>query len=199
MGVKLLGGYLSIGLVYEDIKSISRELKGLVIYLQKENIILTEVQYSQDEDGEQWVKNKVNNIDFNYNSLKDKYYLSLEMVGDLFRIGTQNFVIRVNRENGFFGFLIDIEWRLLIDKDKEDITKRIVNSMIKLLKFTDYDYAFCGHEAEIEYSPTHVKKNKNIFPITLLNCKNKLELIYGEFNIDGISFQEKSHKILPIE
>lgn len=199
MGVKLLGGYLSIGLVYEDINSISRELKGLVTYLQKENINLTEVQYSQDEDGEQWVENKVNNIDINYNSLKDKYYLSLEMVGDLFRIGTQNFVIRVNRENGFFGFLIDIEWQQLIDKDKEEISKRIVNSLIKLIKFTDYDYAFCGHEAEIEYSPTHVKKIKDIFPITLLNLKNKLELIYGEFNIDGISFQEKSHKILPIE
>lgn len=199
MGVKLLGGYLSIGLVYEDINSISRELKGLVTYLQKENINLTEIHYSQDEDGERWVENKVNDINIIYSILKDKYFLSLKMDGDLFKIGTRNFIIRINREEGYFGFLMDIEWRQLIDKDKEEMSKRIVNSLIHLLKFTDYDYSYCGHEAEIEYSPTHVKNIKDIFPITLLNLKNKIELIYGEFNIDGISFQQKSHKIFPIE
>lgn len=197
--MKLLGGYLSIGLVYKDINLISNELKGLLSYLKKENINLAEVEYSRDEDGEQWVKSKVNNSDINCHSLNDKHYLSLKMIGDLFKIGTESFVIRVNRDNDFFGFLIDIEWQQLIDKNKDKISKKIVTSLIQLLKFTDYDYAFCGHEAEIEYSPVQVKKLENMYPILIINLKNKLELIYGEFNIDGISFQEKSYKILPIE
>ncbi|MBO8157596.1 MAG: hypothetical protein H0Z32_14290 [Bacillaceae bacterium] len=194
-----MGGYLSIGLVYEGSKIISKELNSLVNFFKKKNIIINEVQYSQDEDGEKWIKRKVGHKNINYNSITDNHYLSLKMIGDVFKVGTQYFVIRVNKENGFFGFLIDIEWNQLIDKNKDEISERIVNSLIQLLKFTEYDYAFCGHEAEIEYSPDQVMKKNYEFPITLLNLKTKLKLIYGEFNIDGISFQEKSYKIIPIE
>lgn len=50
----MVGGYISIALVYEDNNESSNKLEGLIKYFTQNGSIPLEMKYCEDEEGEIW-------------------------------------------------------------------------------------------------------------------------------------------------
>ncbi|NMF01550.1 Imm64 family immunity protein [Aneurinibacillus aneurinilyticus] len=191
-----MGGYISIALVYEDRNKLSNELKKLTRYFIQKGAILLKVKYSEDKEGENWREEIVNNNEVDFTMLTEKYYGNIDIIADMFNESLKNLKLSIHKEEGFYGFLIDIKWEELFEEHSkssvEKITQNIINIILQLYKETQFSYAFCGHEVEIEFSPNDFNSIENGYPISVLPFNDRLEVFYGEFSIDGISFQNKS-------
>lgn len=84
---------------------------------------------------------------------------------------------------------------------QDDIQQHIIDVLVNLYKSTNYDYAFVGHELEIEIGPENFEKGlkqNDYYPVGIVPKGTDVEIYYGVIGIDGLSTQEKKKEITKI-
>jgi len=199
----MVGGYISIALVYEDNNESSNKLEGLIKYFTQNGSIPLEMKYCEDEEGEIWREEILCNKTIDFTLLTEGYFGSIIVNTDIFNGNLIKINISVHKEKGCFGFLIDIEWEDLFKECSkslsDEVSANIVNFLHQIYLMTHYNYSYCGHEVEVECSSRDLKSKVNQYPIAVVPFEDRLEVFYGEFSIDGVSLQNKGKQIYSID
>lgn len=200
-----MGSFISIGFIYEgcSIQTIKKEIEKLVNYISSIGGSLKKMKVSKDVDGEEWLEydSLINlQLDSIYTILAENYYAQLEVNSNLFEHKNLVITIRIEKDedNDYFGFLLDMNEKEIIKGNSvneiNNITERIIDFIIKFYNYSNYNYAICDNEAEIEYSPKDFYKiESSIYSITVIpvfDCKsnsNKFNVIKSNWNIDGLT------------
>lgn len=123
------------------------------------------VKFCEDNDGESWIELDYPNMDTTFiKKMAKSYYVQIQSCIDLFQMEQLKIEIRIEKYDEFFGLL------LLFNEDEilpnysieslEKITNTIINFILEVHPVLKFDYAFCDHEAEVEYSPKEFKPEK---------------------------------------
>jgi hypothetical protein len=188
-----LGSTINIGLVYsspEDL--ISTNLYKLIQYLNSYNSCLINAKYSEDLDGESWIE--IENPVFNetlVEKLTNNFYSELQMNVTLFQLPELTLNLHVIIEKGYFGFLLAIEEHELLSDYEEDtleeITSEIIEFLAKGYELLKFRYAFCDHEAEIEFSPSNFKPESYALSLIPDDSDSTLNVKKGKWHINGLT------------
>lgn len=209
-----MGSFISIGLTYSKPASSefnSSQCTNILIRLELQNLIgyfltthgsIKKIKYSEDIDGKSW--KEINNPDIStieqyYEAISSGFYGEITIVSDILKIGNLDCILRVEKQDNFFGFLLDFKEEDLLksksypDEDIEIITGKLIELMIKFYSYTKYDYAFCDQEAEFNYSPETFRKLKeNVYSVVVTpNCDGSaFDITKSNWNIDGHTERE---------
>lgn len=212
-----MGSYISIGLtygivrrsanlIYDDltIDKIEKELKKLIEYFLDSDGIIKNIKYSEDLEGEKWKEINSSSPFFPkdcYKSFSRGFYGEIAVHAGVLKGEGVDLIMRLEKQSEFFGFLLDIkEEDILETHSKEEIeyvTEELIATMMRIYKYSKYDYAFCDHEAEFKYSLLSLKKlEENTYSIVVIpNSNNNLfTVIKSDWNIDGLTGREKYGK-----
>lgn len=198
-----MGSYISIGFVYDklDLGQVKVELEKLTTYLITELDSIKNMKFSKDMDGEEWVEySSFNNYQISdlCSLLAEHYFGQLNLECNLFELDNLEVTIRVEKEQDYYGFLLDMSETELIKtgdlEEIDDITEKIINFVTDLHKALIYDYAFCDNEAEIQHSPREFKELKNaVYSIVVIPTFEKQEksfnVIKSNWHIDGLTIR----------
>jgi hypothetical protein len=209
-----MGSYISIGLTYgiekfEDLvydnptlDRVIQELRNLIEYFMNHNGAIKEIKYSEDIDGENWIE--INPSSFFscrncYKNFCSGYFGEIILHSDVLISKGLDCIVRLYKENDFFGFLLDLqEEDILISKsysieEIDYMTKELISIMINLYSYSKYDYAFCDHEANFKHSPQNIEIIKEyVYSIVIIpRFDNNFTIIKSDWNIDGHTAREK--------
>ncbi|MFJ8735139.1 Imm64 family immunity protein [Bacillus altitudinis] len=181
---------------YDDIH-LTTTFHQLTDYLTKKGISMTKVKFSQDANGEVWIENDVkeNKIKNNY---LEGFYTEFELAGTCLKHTTMN----IQKEAGFVGFVLCLNWTEVVSHDVVRIQQEIVQCLVELYHTLTFEYAFIGHEMEVEIHPDDVEKNlqeHDAFPVVLKGKEDYLVIFYGDTVIDGLTTQERGKECLQVE
>ncbi|MFC0562223.1 Imm64 family immunity protein [Halalkalibacter alkalisediminis] len=192
------GGYINIAQVFNDNGNIQDKLEATLQYFVKQGSTILKVKYSKDADGENWAEREVTANQLEIDG--PCYYLSIEISGEI--LGINIFFLTTIHEEGFFGFLINIEWEELFPEngknDLQSTTNQLVKNTANLYKETGFAYSLIGHELEIEIHPDDISGESDSFPVVLIGAEEKLEILYGPFCIDGLTEQKAKREVVLI-
>ncbi|NPE31263.1 hypothetical protein HNV12_25560 [Methanococcoides sp. SA1] len=207
-------GFISIGLTYSKPLSpelnssqytniiIQLELQNLMEYFLATNGIIKNIKYSEDIDGESWKEIKdpnISTIEQYYEAISSGFYGEITIGSDILKIGNLDCVLRLKKQDDFFGFLLDFKEEYILkckNYSKEEIdfmTKKLIELMIRCYSYTKYDYAFCDQEAQFSYSPETFRKLKeDVYSVVVTpNCDGSaFDIIKSDWNIDGHTERE---------
>ncbi|MFY0328979.1 Imm64 family immunity protein [Bacillus sp. YIM B13410] len=181
---------------YDDIHLITTFHK-LTDYLTKKGMSITKVKFSQDANGEAWIEHDVkeNKIKNNY---LEGYYTEFELTGTCLKYTT----INIQKEAGFVGFVVYLKWTEVVSHDVVRIQQEIVQCLVELYHTLPFEYAFIGHEMEVELHPDDVEmslQKHHAFPVVLIGKGDYLVIFYGDTLIDGLTTQERGKKYLKVK
>lgn len=196
-----MGSYITIGFVYAkcNLERLENEFKNLSNYLIKKINKVKSIKACKDTDGEEWIEyNQFKNQQIGdlCDILTKNYYGQIVFESNILGIGDLEVSIRIEKEEDYFGYLLDIsEIKLLKTRGIEElnsITERIITFIITLNKIIEFDYAFCDSEAEIQYSPSEVNDlRNNVHSIVVIPAfvekEKKHEVIKSSWHIDGLT------------
>ncbi|QDZ96786.1 hypothetical protein D0438_18070 [Bacillus altitudinis] len=192
-----LGGYINIGLVFYDDIHLITTFHQLIDYLTKKGISMTKVKFSQDANGEAWIEHDVKEIKIKNNYLEG-FYTEFELEGTCLKHTTMN----IQKEAGFVGFVLCLNWTEVVSHDVVRIQQEIVQCLVELYHTLPFEYAFIGHEMEVELHPDDVEKSlqeHHAFPVVLIGKEDYLVIFYGDTLIDGLTTQERGKKYLKVK
>ncbi|MEH7726835.1 Imm64 family immunity protein [Bacillus altitudinis] len=181
---------------YDDIH-LTTTFDQLIDYLTKKGISITKVKFSQDANGEAWIEHDVkeNKIKNNY---LEGFYTEFELEGTCLKHTT----INIQKEAGFVGFVLYLKWTEVVSHDVVRIQQEIVQCLVELYHTLPFEYAFIGHEMEVELHPDDVEKTlqeHHAFPVVLIVKGDYLVIFYGDTLIDGLTTQERGKKYLKVK
>ena len=198
-----MGSYISIGLVYDksDLERVKNELERLSTYLTTEFGSVKSMKVCKDTYGEEWIEyNSFENHQISdlCDLLAKYYYGQLSLKCNILGFDNLEVTIRIEKEEDYFGFLLDVSEAELIKtgglEELNSITEKIICFITDLHKVLVFDYAFCDNEAEIQYSPTEFKELKNdVYSIVILPTSEKKEkpydIIKSNWHINGLTIR----------
>jgi hypothetical protein len=199
-----MSSYIGIGFVYKGncCVKLEKELRNVVNYLLSLNGVVKSIKFSNDKDGNLWINESQTTL-FDRNNflelLANGYYGELNMTCDLFELYNVFICIRIYKdENHFFGLLFDIEEQVLIPEESikmmDITTEKIIDFINRIYQFSSYDYAFCDHNADIQYSPEEFTSfEKNIYSVVAIPSredKRIIQITKSNWHIDGLTYRE---------
>lgn len=197
-----MGSFISIGFVYNNwqMEKIVIELENLTKYLITNNGSILNIKYSKDVDGEKWIEyDHIGNIleENIFESIAMGFYGQIELNCNMFDLNNLKVTIRLQKEeSGYFGFLFDISEDDLIKKNTleelNSITEKVIDYIVDMHNIISYEYAFCDHEGEIQYSPEEFRKiDEQTYSVVILpmyeNEENTFNIIKSSWHIDGLT------------
>ncbi len=160
---------------------------------------VTKVKFSLDPDGETWIEHSVKE-----NIIKDDdfsgYYTEFELSG--ISSDRKGVTINIQKEIGYVGFVICLKWAQVVSHDVIHLQQEIIRCLVDLYHTLTFEYAFIGHEIEVEIHPDEFEKcllEQHAFPAALIGKGNHIDIYYGDVAIDGLSFQERKRECLKVE
>ena len=130
-------------------------------------------------------------------ALAKSFFGQVHIVCNFLGLNDLDAVIRIEKENDHFGFLLDIVDTELLEPNHseniEAVTAKIVEFMTDVYRFSKYNYAFCDHEAEIQYTPEKFKEIQTdkysivVAPSTDGQGRTLLNVMKSNWNIDGLT------------
>ncbi|MFP7272902.1 Imm64 family immunity protein [Bacillus safensis] len=192
-----IGGYINVGIVFYEAIHIPNTFRQLIDYLVQKDMSITKVKFSLDPDGETWIEHSVKE-----NILKDDdfsgYYTEFELSGSKLN----DMTINIQKETGFVGFVLSLNWTEVVSHDVIHLQQEIIRCLVDLYHTFTFEYAFIGHEIEVEIHPNEFEKcllEQHAFPVALIGKGDHLDIYYGDVAIDGLSTQERRRECLKIE
>ncbi|MFJ7755275.1 Imm64 family immunity protein [Peribacillus muralis] len=189
---------LSLGIVYENSFDKSEELQSIIQYFLNLKSDIVGIKVSMDEDGENWLESERNGKNFilDYTLLTEKYFGEiLIQLNDFWSLNGLSLMLtlRIVKENDFFGYLLDFEMEQLLNRYSLDLINELIIDLVKdIYSVTKFNYAFCDHDSEIEYSPSQYKDLVEAYSILILpRAKNGFDVIKNNWQIDGITSRNK--------
>ncbi|WP_366596692.1 Imm64 family immunity protein [Bacillus pumilus] len=191
-----IGGYINIGLVFYE-GSYLRNFHILTDYLIMKGISMSKVKYSQNSDGEVWIEHDVEE-----NKIKNRYlegdYTEFVLSGSKLN----DMTINIQKEAGYVGFVISLKWTEVVSHDVIRLQQGIKRCLVDLYHTLTFEYAFTGHEIEVEIHPDEFEKclqEQHAFPVALIGKGDHIDIYYGDVAIDGISSQERRRECVKLE
>ncbi|WP_319025958.1 Imm64 family immunity protein [Bacillus safensis] len=194
-----LGGYINIGLVFYEAIHIPNTFRQLIDYLVQKDMSIKKVKFSMDPDGETWIEHSVKE-----NIIKDDdfsgYYTEFELSGR--SSDRKGMTINIQKETGFVGFVLSLNWTEVVSHDVIHLQQKIISCLVDLYHTMTFEYAFIGHEIEVEIHPDEFEKclqDQHAFPVALIGKGNHIDIYYGDVGIDGLSSQERRMECLKVK
>lgn len=189
-----MGGFITIGLVFDDLKTINSELIALVYYLQKKELLIHNLKYSKDTDGIYWMEES-EDLKFNEKvceKMIKNYFPTLTLKGKFINDKEIKFNMILEKfEVKGFCFLFEIEMSELFDVvhkiELELYTNLIIELFKDLFKCVKYSYGYCDHEAYIDDYSDAINSQKSMFSIFVRAINNNLNFELAPWQIDGLS------------
>ncbi|WP_226340811.1 Imm64 family immunity protein [Bacillus safensis] len=173
--------------------------RQLIDYLAQKDMSITKVKFSQDPDGETWIEHSVKE-----NIIKDDdfsgYYTEFELSG--ISSDRKGMTINIQKETGFVGFVLSLNWTEVVSHDVIHLQQEIIHCLVDLYHTFTFEYAFIGHEIEVEIPPNEFEKclqDQHAFPVALIGKGNHIDIYYGDVAIDGLSSQERRIECLKVK
>ncbi|UAC47344.1 hypothetical protein K6959_11565 [Bacillus aquiflavi] len=188
-----MGSNISLGIVYAskqlaNAENITRNVSNLFV---SDDGYIKSFKYSTDLQGTKWKEFSGINSELAksmYSSLINSYYGSITIMSNLFNEKLKEMVISIEVTNEYFGFLVDIKEELLEGINLDELEENIINFFMKNYECLKFNYAFCDHEAEIEFSPDEIAHmTDEVYSILLLQVNNELVLEKSSWKIDGLT------------
>lgn len=158
---------------------------------------ITKVKFSLDPDGETWIEHSVKE-----NILKDDdfsgYYTEFELSGSKLN----DMTINIQKETGYVGFVLSLNWTEVVSQDVIHFQQEIIRCLVGIYHTITFEYAFIGHEIEVEIHPNEFEKcllEQHAFPVALIGKGDHIDIYYGDVAIDGLSSQERRIEYLKVK
>lgn len=189
---------ISIGFVFEKQQSMTLLLSKILEFFKAKGE-LNRISYSVDENGDSWKENTIQNLtphevaSLMVNNFWGKTNITSAILDDKI----VNFDVSVSKLfKNDFGFLMEINieqlFRVGDKKELENSTSMIIQFCKSIFDNAKYSYAFCDHEANIEYTWSEFKKLKNhIYSIVIIPENEKFVINLSSWEIDGLTNREK--------
>ncbi len=194
-----IGGFINIGIVFYEAIHLPNTFRQLSDYLAQKDMSITKVKFSQDPDGETWIEHSVKE-----NIIKDDdfsgYYTEFELSGLSSKL--KEMTINIQKETGYVGFVLCLKWGEVFSHDVVHLQQDIVRCVVELYHTLPFEYAFIGHEIEVEIRPDEFEKclqKHHDFPVGLIGKGDYIDIYYGDVAIDGLSLQKRGKECLKIE
>ncbi|WP_169056067.1 Imm64 family immunity protein [Bacillus pumilus] len=191
-----IGGYINIGIVFYETIHLPNAFRQLADYLAEKELSITKVKYSKDSDGEIWIEQSIKE-----NIIKDDnfsgYYTEFELSGSKLN----DMTINIQKETGYVGFVICLKWTEVVSHDAIHLQQKIIRCLVNLYHTITFEYAFIGHEIEVEIHPDEFEKclqEQHAFPVALIGKGDHIDIYYGDVAIDGLSSQERRRESLKV-
>ncbi len=210
------GQYIDIGFVYPFINQESQqaEIDSLIHYLHNWDFTIKSLIASTDPDGEGYIElNSVDQMDESTigRIFSSMYYgkLTIDLKVDGEPIHDIFIYVEKGEEklDGFYCVFISIkgdqiikECNLMGPEIYEEpindfinaITNKLISLMVDFYGFSQYSYALCDAETQMQCTPDELAQNQNeIYSVVVLPNKSafeaKLEVRKSKWNIDGFS------------
>lgn len=192
-----MGGYINMGIVFYEAIHLPNTFRQLSDYLAQKEMSITKVKFSQDPDGEMWIEHRIKE-----NTIKDDvfdgYYMEFVLSGSKLN----DMTINIQKETGYVGFVISLKWTEVVSHDFIHLQQEIIRCLVDLYHTLTFEYAFIGHEIEVEIHPDEFEKclqEQHAFPVALIGKRDHIDIYYGDVAIDGISSQERRRECVKIE
>lgn len=192
-----IGGYINIGIVFYETIHLSNAFRQLADYLAEKEMSITKVKFSKDSDGEIWIEQSIKE-----NIIKDDnfsgYYTEFELSGSKLN----DMTINIQKEAGYLGFVICLNWTEVVSHNVIHLQQEIIRCLVDLYHTMTFEYAFIGHEIEVEIHPDEFEKclqDQHAFPVALIGKGNHIDIYYGNVAIDGLSSQERRMDCLKVK
>lgn len=187
-----MGSNINVGLVYDSSRAIGTHLENLIELLNENRGHIVYVKFCEDSDGERWIQQNSPNIDTTIlEKLTQSYYGQINLLIDLFQLKDLNVEIKIEKSEEFFGLLLSFrEDDILSDYLKESldtITDRILKFVAEIYPILQFDYAFCDHEAEIEFSPKEFNAERYSLSFLPDLSTGKLNVLKSNWHINGLT------------
>lgn len=187
-----MGSNINVGLVYDSSRAIGTHLENLIELLNGNHGQIVYVKFCEDTDGEGWIQQDSPTIDTTIlEKLTLSYYGQIHMHLDLFQLKGLNVEIKIEKSEVFFGFLLSFrENEILPNYLKESldtITDRIHKFVAEIYPILQFDYAFCDHEAEIEFSPKEFNAERYSLSFLPDLSTGKLNVLKSNWHINGLT------------
>lgn len=193
-----MGSYISVGIVYSDdnICKINNDLLPIVKNLLRfcDNIF---VNYPKDDCYENWEEKlfKGEKELVEAFTILSKKTMSSGKICCKIHNNDYNIIVSLRGEKDLIkGVLFEIPEKELLQDDfssrnLNDITNNIVSELIELWENTEYSYAFCDSEVDIEYQLFEIKQSKEpIYSVLILKDNlNHPVIKLSPWCIDGIT------------
>lgn len=192
-----IGGYINIGLVFYEAIHIPNTFRQLIDYLAQKDMSITKVKFSQDPDGETWIEHSVKENIIKENDFSG-YYIEFELSGSKLN----DMTINIQKEAGYVGFVLSLNWTEVVSHDVIHLQQEIIHCLVDLYHTFTFEYAFIGHEIEVEIPPNEFEKcllEQHAFPVALIGKGDHIDIYYGDLAIDGLSSQERKIEYLKIK
>lgn len=193
-----MGSYINIGIVYTD-KNIIKMDDDFVIVIKYLSPFCNKivVKYPKDDAFENWEEKSFEGEEGfveAFSILNEKNFSTGKIYCKI-QNKQYNILVSIKGKNDLFrGILFEIpEEELFLESSSSDnlslTTNKIANSIIELWNNTEFNYAFCDSEADIEYSLCEVRESeKPIYSMLLLkNEFNQPIVRLGSWCIDGLT------------
>lgn len=192
-----MGSYVSIGFVYEKNreKELVEQLEKIIGFLKIKNEDIKRIKYCEDDFGEIECEVNLNDIVYHKNEILKKivdyFYGEIEFFVDIFEMKKLKMILRIEKEDDLCGITLDIEESDLIHEHTVSniniVTEKIIDFMIQVNTYLNYDYAVCDNELELKYSPEIIKNMKELKYSVLIIFDGKLKVMKSNWNIDGLT------------
>ncbi|MCM3138391.1 Imm64 family immunity protein [Bacillus safensis] len=193
-----LGGYINIGLVFYETIHIPNTFRQLIDYLVQKDMSMTKVKFSLDPDGETWIEHSIKENIIKENDFFSGYYIEFELSGSKLN----DMTINIQKETGYVGFVLSLNWTEVVSHDVIHLQQEIIRCLVDLYHIITFEYAFIGHEIEVEIHPDEFEKclqDQHAFPVALIGKGNHIDIYYGDVAIDGLSSQERRIECLMVK
>ncbi|WP_144519768.1 Imm64 family immunity protein [Bacillus pumilus] len=191
-----IGGYINIGIVFYETIHFPNAFRQLADYLAEKEMSITKVKYSKDSDGEIWIEQSIKE-----NIIKDDnfsgYYTEFELSGSKLN----DMTINIQKETDYVGFVICLKWTEVVSHDVIHLQQKIIRCLVNLYHTITFEYAFIGHEIEVEIHPDEFEKclqEQHAFPVALIGKGDHIDIYYGDVAMDGLSSQERRRESLKV-
>lgn len=188
-GDEMSGGYVSIGMVFEQAEGARSVIPELMSFLLLHGHSFQTVSYSEDADGERWITVPATASSV-IEAVSSGWYATVEMTT---AIAHEKVQIRFTETASAAGFLMDIPWEAFIRLDHATVTNQVANGLIGLHSAAPFRYAFGGHELEIEHSPSAFESmitERTDFPLSIVAFDDHFLIAHGTIGMDGITPQQ---------
>ncbi|MGG1961593.1 Imm64 family immunity protein [Bacillus pumilus] len=192
-----IGGYINIGIVFYEAIHLPNTFRQLTNDLAQKEMSVTKVKFSQDPDGEMWIEHSIKE-----NLMKDDdfsgYYTEFELSGSKLN----DMTINIQKETGYVGFVISLKWTEVVSHEVIHLQQGIIRCLVDLYHTLMFEYAFIGHEIEVEIHPDEFEKclqKQHAFPVALIGKGDHIDIYYGDVAMDGLSSQERRMECVKVE
>lgn len=215
------GQYIDIGFVYPFINKERQqaEIDSLIHYIHNWDLTIKKLIACEDPDGEEYIE--LDSIDQINESTIGKAFL--DMYNGMLTIDLKlvfepisDILVYVEKGegklDGYYCIFISVKGDQLIrdcnlmgpevyvepiNEYINAITNKIITLMVDFYGYSQYSYAFCDTEAQMECTPDELAQIQNeVYSVVVVLNKNaletKLEVKKSKWNIDGFSLRHET-------